>query len=163
MNDSAILDAIQSDELREALLYWQSRRGDRAMPRRSDLELVDLPRLLTDITIVDVVDGGADFLMRYVGRRLSGLQVVKAGTSCLLIPPEQGRDFILKRYNIALTEKRPVYQLYVYKDATKGDRRVVETISCPLSEDGVIVDKLFTCGHGLGLADSDQPTGDLTI
>jgi hypothetical protein len=163
MNTTEILEAIRSDELREALRYWESRKGDRAMPAREDLDLTDLPRLLTDITIADVVDGGADYLLRYVGRHLSGLQQVQPGVSCLSIPPEQGRDFILKRYGRAVAEKRPVYQLYVYDTASGSGRRVAETLTCPLSDDGVTVNKLFTCGHGLGFAGFDQPDGDTLI
>lgn len=163
MNHSAILEAIQSDGLREALNYWERKRGDRAMPRRQDLDLTDIPVLLTRITIADVVDGGDDFVMRYVGRGISGNQVVLPGVSLLTLPLDQGRDLILVRYRHAVTEKRPVYQRYVFSTATTGDRRIIETVTCPLSDDGETVNKLFTCGHSLGFAESGQSMGDTLI
>lgn len=163
MNHSAILEAIESDGLREALSYWESKRGERAMPSRQDLDLTDIPGLLTSITIADVVDGGGDFVMRYVGRSISGNQLVQPGVSLLTLPQDQGRDFILVRFRRAVAERRPVYQRYVFSNATTGDRRVLETVTCPLSDDGETVNKLFTCGNSLGFAESGRPTGDTLI
>lgn len=163
MNHSAIFEAIQSERLRTALNYWESKRGERSVPRRSDLELTDIPGLLVNITIADVVDNGADFVMRYVGRGLSGNQAVQPGSSILAMPPEQGRDLILERFRRVLTERRPVYQRYVFSNATTGDHRIVEAVSCPLSDDGETINKLFTCGEGCGLAPFGEIPGDTLI
>ena len=51
----------------QSLEYWQSIRGDRPAPCRSDFDPADIPRLLTHVVFLEVVDGGADFRFRVVG------------------------------------------------------------------------------------------------
>lgn len=51
----------------ESLEYWESIRGDRSVPRRSDFDPTDIPRLLTHVVFLEVIDGGADFRFRVIG------------------------------------------------------------------------------------------------
>jgi hypothetical protein len=44
-----------------------------------------------------------------------------------------------------------VLQTYVFT-SSKGDRRKIEVLSCPLSDDGEEVNKIFTYGYDLGFA-----------
>src|SRR5579863_9702970 len=57
--------------LKETLAYWEAKRGSRRMPRRRDLDpLHDIPRLLPNVQLADVIDGGRRFRMRVVGSRI---------------------------------------------------------------------------------------------
>lgn len=48
--------------------YWQTKRGGRPMPRRSDLDPTEIPaRLLPGITLVDVVPDARRYVYRLVG------------------------------------------------------------------------------------------------
>lgn len=51
----------------ESLEYWESIRGDRPVPQRVDFDPTDIPRVLTHVVFLDVLDGGADFRFRVIG------------------------------------------------------------------------------------------------
>src|ERR1051325_6866611 len=65
----------QSDPvLGPVLRYWFDKRGARLMPSRRDIDPVEIePRLLPNLQITELVDGGARF--RY---RLAGTAIVEA-------------------------------------------------------------------------------------
>jgi len=51
-----------------ALAYWMQKRGDRLMPSRRDIDPTEIPRkILPNLQLIDVVDGGARFRYRLVG------------------------------------------------------------------------------------------------
>jgi len=53
------------------LAYWIAKRGARSMPRRRDLDPLEFPpRILPNLQIIDVIDGGARFRYRLVGTAL---------------------------------------------------------------------------------------------
>jgi len=47
--------------------YWKSRRRDRLMPSRSDIDPVDVPALLPFIVLLDVLNDPRDFRFRLAG------------------------------------------------------------------------------------------------
>ncbi len=50
------------------LTYWTQKRGARPMPRKRDIDPIELPpKLLPNIQIIEVIDGGARFRYRLVG------------------------------------------------------------------------------------------------
>ena len=53
------------------LAYWLHKRGSRAVPRKADIDPIELPpKLLPNMQIIEVVDGGARFRYRLVGTAL---------------------------------------------------------------------------------------------
>ena len=56
-----------SANLRQMYTYWLAKRGDRPMPRRSDLDPTEIPaHLLPGITLVDVVPDARRYVYRLV-------------------------------------------------------------------------------------------------
>jgi hypothetical protein len=49
--------------------YWDGKRGDRKMPRRSDIDPAELVPFLPRLMIVDVVDDERRYVYRLVGTR----------------------------------------------------------------------------------------------
>lgn len=47
--------------------YWERKRGTRRMPRRADLDPVELRDLVNNIALYDVVEPGPSFRVRLVG------------------------------------------------------------------------------------------------
>ena len=47
--------------------YWEGKRNGRSMPRRSDIDPVELVALLPNIMLVDVVDDDRRYVYRLVG------------------------------------------------------------------------------------------------
>jgi hypothetical protein len=53
--------------------YWLAKRGERRFPDRADMSPSDFPRLLPNIAVVEVIDGGADFRFRLYGSELAAM------------------------------------------------------------------------------------------
>jgi hypothetical protein len=58
-----------SPPLAEVFHYWNGKRGERAMPLRSDIDPADLVRHLPGICLVEVRRRPLDFVYRLVGTR----------------------------------------------------------------------------------------------
>jgi hypothetical protein len=61
------LDQIQHEVLRSAAAYWTSLRGSRPWPAREELNFRDMASFLPHMSLVRVIDDGADFEHRFVG------------------------------------------------------------------------------------------------
>jgi len=118
--------------------YWSLCRGDRAMPRRADIDPADIRHLLSKVLLVDIER--APFRVRY---RVVGTDAAEW----------QGRDFtgnyldevrfnrpdeILALYRRAVEEKVATFRSSTWP-APNGVTRAVETAILPLSDDGVHV------------------------
>ncbi|MCR9256042.1 MAG: PAS domain-containing protein [Alphaproteobacteria bacterium] len=47
--------------------YWERLRSGREIPLKTDFDPLDIPRLLPNVVLMEVVDGGADFRHRVIG------------------------------------------------------------------------------------------------
>lgn len=128
------------------LTYWTQKRGSRSMPRKRDIDPIELPpKLLPNIQIIEVIDGGARF--RY---RLVGTASVDAFGSDYTgrYPDEMFSDdrlnFIQSIYRTVYTTKAPLFSLNRYH-TTKNIDLFAYRIYMPLSEDDIEV------GHILGI------------
>ncbi len=63
-------EAITSPRVQAFYDYWLSRQVDGALPRWSDIDLVEIYRLAPFIAVKDVLDGDQDFCNRYWGTSL---------------------------------------------------------------------------------------------
>lgn len=115
--------------------YWTLCRGNRAMPRRADIDPADIRHLLSKVLLVDIER--APFRVRY---RVVGTDAAQW----------QGRDFtgnyldevrfnrpdeILALYRRAAEEKVATFHSSTWP-APHGVTRAVETAILPLSDDG---------------------------
>lgn len=143
--------AVPLDPRLEAFFaYWRAKRGARAMPRRADIDPIAMdPRLLPYLFLTDVVDGGARFRFRLVGTEavasigaeLTGRYVDEVNESTLY------RDYITALYRRVLERRQPVFSvsLYARPDDAGLVRHTTQRLMCPLSSDGAVVDRVFTC------------------
>ena len=60
-------EELTSPLLQAAVSYWRKLRGDRPFPSREELKPRDMQTFLSRISLVKVIDGGADFEHRIVG------------------------------------------------------------------------------------------------
>ena len=102
---------LQADSLLTALLdYWERQRGDCAMPRRKDIDPLDLPRPL--LPFIEIVERGVEDRLRW---RLVGTAIVDAmgkdTTGRYLDQALDGsyRQFIEHIHRTAMGAQRPVY------------------------------------------------------
>lgn len=133
MQPSELPDAY----LRKALAYWQRKRGERLMPRRGDIDPIEMPDLLPYVRLVDVVAPG---LYRY---RLVGTEVEQFHGGLKFkdrfvheaLPPGLARH-IVPVYDECVRERRPVFleNRFLAPDKERVARHS-RVIYLPLSED----------------------------
>jgi len=66
------LDSPQTLQTRAMLELWKSKLCSRDVPFRSDFSPAEMKDYLDHIYIIEVIDGGADFLVRLAGTALTG-------------------------------------------------------------------------------------------
>ncbi|HZT52320.1 MAG TPA: PAS domain-containing protein [Stellaceae bacterium] len=135
--------ALRDDPNLAALLrYWERKRGGRAMPRRRDIDPLDMPPgLLPHLELVEIAQGR----LRY---RLVGTAIVDAmgrdATGRFLDQVLAGPhgSFVERVHRTAISALRPVLGLCWLRRSVGGDlslRRIV----APLSEDGNAVQMML--------------------
>jgi hypothetical protein len=124
--------------------YWQSKCGIRTMPCRRDIDPTEIPRLLPNIQLTELVDGGKR--IRY---RLAGTEIVNAYGAELtgkyfdeVFNGERLR-FVEDNYRVICQEKRPILVCNRYLSA-RDAQLVCTRVVMPLSEDDVSVNQCLT-------------------
>lgn len=119
--------------LGQALAYWVRKRGSRSMPRRGDIDPTEIPRLLPNLQLIDVL--GDRFRYRLIGTAL----VETFGRDYTGTYPDElftgaRRDFICTLYRSVRDAGRPMFMRNRYHTA-KGIDLVANRLYLPLSED----------------------------
>jgi len=144
--DFEVIEAPDLPLLKELVAYWERRRGTRLAPRRADVDPADLPAHLPNLFMVDVLDGGADFRYRLIGTAIvDGLGRDSTGKRLSELYHDRPTVLarLLERFNLVVTERRPVFtrgQVLWLPDA--GIRRFVSG-ALPLSDDGASIDTVL--------------------
>ena len=133
--------------LRQLYAYWDTRRGTRLMPGRSDLDPVDLKQLLPMLILIDVVPDARRYTYRLVGthevemrgRDPTGKSILEAyygesaeDTTCYLDRVVETREPVLYR---------GTYQ--PLRTRTQRD----DVLFLPLSKDGETVNMVMLLSH----------------
>jgi len=129
--------------LREILAYWDKRRGTRAMPARSDIEVTEVPALLPYIFVIDVLENPRDFRFRLAGthfREAVGEEVTGKHIAAVF-PPEFGAE-VHQIWSRVADDRIPVRGT---GDLWVPGREFVkwEGLAMPLSTDGHTVNMLL--------------------
>jgi hypothetical protein len=61
------IDDVESDTLRQVIALWRKLKGARRFPAREAIAPRDFGKLLRHVTLLRVLDGGADYEFRVVG------------------------------------------------------------------------------------------------
>jgi hypothetical protein len=127
--------------------YWEEKRAERRMPRRADIDPIEMVRYLPNLMIVDVVPDERRYVYRLVGTR----EVEARGRDPTGKPVGDAfigssRENVLAHYDQVVSSCRPLVDTAT---VTRTDGRVDEThvIFLPLSEDGVSVSQILVYTH----------------
>lgn len=133
--------------LRRLLYYWTVKRGDRPFPSRTDIDPLDLPDLLPNLFLVDVLPTlpGADPRFRY---RLTGTRVDEIYDQNLTgktpgdIRTVEIAIQVEQQYRQVLDDRRPRcdHVTLLARDHTFWH---YERLILPLSSDGIRIDTLL--------------------
>lgn len=135
--------------------YWREKQGARKMPARSDLAPADIPDLLPDVTLVDVLPAAPFLRYRLVGTR----QVAARGfdpTGKAITEGYLGRDVpgmreqVLSNYRRVIDSGKPLFRDTSIAghdncgDILLGGRLIARfSLFLPLSTDGETIDMIL--------------------
>jgi hypothetical protein len=119
-----------------ALAYWTRKRGSRAMPGRRDIDPTEIPpRILPNLQLIDVLNGGARFRYRLVGTALVdayGRDFTGAYPDELF--PDDRLKFIQGIYQTVCRSKAPLFTHNKYHTPKNVDLLALR-VYLPLSDD----------------------------
>ena len=131
--------------LQDALKYWDSKREGRRMPARHDLDpILEVPKLLPWIILVDVLRNPLDFRYRLIGSGVVDRSRRNFTRKLFSELTHIGPDSQLWKQRATVVETgAPLCCEPPYVGQTPGVHRIV-VIHLPLSEDGETVNMIFT-------------------
>lgn len=132
--------------------YWLSKRNDRVMPARSDIDPTEIPpRLLPGISLVDVLADDRRYIFRLAGTRcVAALGKDPTGKTALDAPLGQYSTAAFSGFDSVVASREPHLDLVPFI-ASSGHYETTETLILPLSEDGSTVNKIlvFSASHDI--------------
>lgn len=137
------LSAIESPILRRFFEYYLEKRGDRPFPARADLDPVDFPYALGDITLVDVHHNPLNFSFRLDGsRHVERFGFDLTGRSLDEFPYPEMRQAIFDSYRDVVEKREARRDFRELESAGRWFR--YETLLLPLSSDGTTIDMIVS-------------------
>jgi len=140
--DGALSD-IRSPIVRQGLDYWNTVRGARLMPARTDLDPVDMIPLLPHVILLDVLRDPLEFRYRLIGTITEEhMSEPYTGRRLSEIAHQRAPSRIWSCCERVATERQPIRGDIPYVGPHR-DFITIEDIMMPLSADGESVDAIF--------------------
>ncbi len=139
-------DQFASPILQAAYDYWQLRRRGRLMPARADIDPADIPRLLPNIILTDVLaQKPLDFRYRLIGTAVCERTARDyTGVRFMDLPHQRPGSMIWDTRAACVRKRAPVYDGDLPYVGPVQRVRVVSQVHLPLSTDGATVNMIFT-------------------
>jgi hypothetical protein len=139
-NDAA---RLAPNLLERGLDYWDSKRAGRRMPRRRDIDPLEIPQLLSHVVLIDVLRDPLDFRYRLIGTAITARMGRDCTGEILSAQPHHGEGSAAWKSLVRiLDEKRPIVSHVAYVGINPWVSRYRD-ISMPLSEDDDAVNMIF--------------------
>ena len=139
----ASLDEVESKTLRRFFRYYLDKRGERAFPARADLDPVDFPYALGDVTLVNVHYDPLNFSFRLDGsRHVERFGFDLTGRSLDDFPYPEMRQAIFDSYKDVIDHRESRRYFRDLESASRLFR--YETLLLPLSSDGTTIDMIVS-------------------
>jgi hypothetical protein len=143
--DVADASPIADGRLRQAHDYWRRKAAPRAMPRRADIDPTEIPKLLPDIMLVDVLPKGR-YRYRLIGTENTQAHGINATGRYLdeVLPGPAYKEHVIALYDECVRARRALYSecLFMSRGQRAPERRT-KVLFMPLSEDGESVNMVF--------------------
>ena len=152
---------IQDDRLRDLYRYWADKKHGRPLPARSDLDPMEIPQLLQNVVLVDVIGDPPRFRYRLVGTAITHA-IGKEITSRFVdeLPLDHYYvEHLLSLYRTVIEERRPVYSEGDFAGRPFRARWQSYRLLLPLSRDGVAIDMILI-GQVFTEAPDQEDDGD---
>ena len=134
---------MSDDVLEQALAYWNDIRGTRLMPSRRDIDPVEIPHLLRNLALVDVLADVPDFRYRLIGTEIRDRCHRDYTSVTFSSLPHQGPgNAIWMGLMRVVEDKKPIFGASTYVGPTEWVRESRD-LWLPLSSDGANVDTIL--------------------
>lgn len=132
-----------SDNVRQLYLYWRAKCRGARLPRRADIDPIEIPKLLRYLTIVEVVPDARRYVYRLVGTQeveIRGQDPTGKSVAEAYYGPSVEDAHVF--YDKVVATGQPVYDdsPFIGPDGRYNDD---EMLFLPLSEDGVQVSRIL--------------------
>jgi len=148
------LDNIESVTLRQIADHWNGLRGYRAFPSRNDFRPVSLKRLLRHVSLLRVIDSGADYQFRVMGDvhvQAYGENFANRMLSDMALSHPKFAEGLKIFYEGVRMGRQPVaYRGWIGRDMPETKYSFHEVIYLPLGENDTVVDHIVVAGVYVG-------------
>ncbi len=151
--DNTALPEVLPDLLQEFLGYWDSKRGDRELPARSDIDPADIKHMLPGICILDIEYNDTGF--NRARFRLAGTEIIEmagfevTGHYVDEIVAEEIYQEIQEQFKGLVSSNKPSYRRFRWP----GSPREYERVMVPVGEPGSRPKQLI----GMHIITNDNP------
>lgn len=136
--------AFERPELTDFLNHWETACGDKQLPGRTDILPIPLPRVLPWVSLVDVINDGAEFRFRLCGTGITDILAREMRGETLSVLPEQMGKRVRFTAQYCLTMQAPVHGWASECSIPGQDFQGSEICCLPLSSDGRAIDMLIS-------------------
>lgn len=144
----------QTTLIQQGFAYWLSKCDNDPMPKWQDIKPDEIKRLLPSIVVIHVLSDPLDFIERITGEKI-------LEHSTLNSMGKNWRDYegrgpgsnIWKAFSNVVETGEPSFQSIPYVGPHREFMKV-QSVICPISDDGIIVNKIIT------FVDFCAPTND---
>lgn len=147
---------------RELFDYWLKAAGQRAMPARSDLDPLKVPRLLPHLGLIDLRDGVDQGLFRLAGTRLRDIYGQEVTGKRIDEVFSGACAAYWSRIHLRVAENALPAHGVVRGPAEGRDHVVLFWLRLPLSEDGGRVDRIL-CHDVAGPSETGDAPAEFTL
>ncbi len=127
------LPAGVHDDLWQFLAFWRT-KAKGGLPRRRDIDPLEIARLLPNVVLFDVEPD--DFRFSLVGEEIMARYGQIKGKSVRELMSGPELDLVLEEHGLCVSAQLPVYRQNTVKSASVGDQQVYQRLLTPFATDG---------------------------
>lgn len=103
------LDELEFEGLLDLYFHWDKLRGERSAPRHWEFDVLDLPKIVSSLSVIEVLDDGSDARIKFNGQSVVD-HIGRDRTGKRLLPTELDplRERVLEVFGLVVTSGKPV-------------------------------------------------------
>jgi hypothetical protein len=137
-----------SQEMNEIHDYWLAKRGERRMPSRWDINPTEIPRMLRNLMLIDVLYAPIRFRYRLIGTNVVDATGENRTGKCFdTVDFIAANPIVREQYVAAVTTGEPVHSTEPFHRLDNRVEYEAERLLLPLSSDGAAVDMILVYFH----------------
>ena len=142
---TAAMSPIADGRLQAAFDYWRRQAAGKFMPGRGDVDPVDIPKLLPEIMLVDVLPSGR-YRYRLIGTENTRAQGINATGRYLdeVLPGPEYKAHVIGLYDECVRCRRALYSECLFMSLRRQTpERHTKVLFLPLADDGETVNMVL--------------------